>query len=189
MKVTIESVIAGPAVERFRRLYHDAFDPLRTLAASRQVLTDEEFVAELSDTRVDKYVLWDGDDPIGLSTLTRHLETVPWISPEYFQARYPEYAARDALFYLGITLIDPARRHPGAHAAMISAVVRTLAEANAICGYDVCAYNQDEVRYADSLERFIKRQAPAEVTTIDHQTYYTVDFSVVSAPVTQGGDD
>ena len=41
-----------------------------------------------------------------MSTLTRHLETVPWISPEYFAYHFPEHTARDAVYYLGFTLVS-----------------------------------------------------------------------------------
>jgi hypothetical protein len=185
VQVTVEPEITGPTMDRFWDLYQSAFAPLQTRSAARQVLTDEEFFAEMTDSRVDKYIAWDGDAPIGLSTLTRRLETVPWISPEYFQVTYPEYAARDAIFYLGFTLTDPGRRQAGAYVAMISAVISTIAAADGICGYDVSAYHRDEMRYADNLERFIKRRAPAEVTVIDEQTYYLLDLSMTRDPSTQ----
>ncbi len=81
MKVTIESKIAGTQLERFHQLYRSAFEPLLTLTAVRQVLTEDEFEAQMTDERVDKLVAWDGDEPIGMMTVTRELETVPWISP------------------------------------------------------------------------------------------------------------
>ncbi len=185
--VTVEAEVDGTTLERFRDLYRRAFDPLRTLSAARQVLTDDEFSAEMVDPRVDKYVAWEEGEPVGLSTLTRELETVPWISPEYFRARFPQHAERDALFYLGFALADPERRQLRAFAAMASAVVTTLSEAGGVCGYDVCAYNRDEVRFADNLERFMKRQAPAVVNVVDSQTYYTVDLAAALEPTTRSG--
>lgn len=184
VRVTVEPTIDGSMLDRFWDLYRSAFEPLLTRSAARQVLTADEFAAEMTDARVDKYIAWDGDVAIGLSTLTRRLETVPWISPEYFQAAYPEYAARDAIFYLGFTLTDPGRRQAGAYVAMISAVISTIAGADGICGYDVSAYHRDEMNYADNLARFIKRRAPAEVTVIDEQTYYLLDLSVTRDPPT-----
>ena len=43
-------------------------------------------------------------------TLTRHLESVPWISPDYFAARYPEQWARNAIYYMGFVLAHPRNR-------------------------------------------------------------------------------
>lgn len=187
MKVTVESEISGPALEQFGKLYQRAFEPLRTLSAARQVLNDEEFAAEMTDPRVDKYVAWDQGEPIGLGTLTRELETVPWISPEYYRARYPEHAARNAIFYLGFTLTHPERRQAGAYAAMVKAMIDTVADADGVCGYDVSAYLQDVHHYTDNVERFVKRRAPAEVLEIDRQTYFAADFAAALDVATLSG--
>ena len=46
------------------------------------------------DPRVHKYIAWDDDGvAVGMSTLTRHLETVPWISPDFFAYHFPEHTA------------------------------------------------------------------------------------------------
>lgn len=180
--VTVEPKVTGSVLERFWELYHAAFEPLETLSAARQVLTEDEFTAEMADPRVDKYIAWDGDEAVGLATLTRALETVPWISPKYFRTRYPEYAARDALFYLGFILTHPRRRRGGASSALLNAVIDTIRDADGLCGYDIGAYNRDELRFADNLERFIKRRAPATVEVIDEQTYYLLDLSTRIAP-------
>ncbi|GAB3739278.1 hypothetical protein [Microlunatus parietis] len=176
VRVTVETELSDATVDQFWALYQVAFEPLLTRSAARQVLTAEEFRAEMTDPRVDKYLAWDGDEVIGLSTLTRHLETVPWISPQYFTARFPEHAARNAIFYLGITLTAPGRRQSGAYVAMISSAIATIVEARGICGYDVSAYHRDEMNYADNLARFIKRRARAEVEVIDEQTYFLADL-------------
>ncbi|MFC7625540.1 hypothetical protein [Microlunatus sp. GCM10028923] len=176
VRVTVEAELSDATVDQFWGLYQIAFEPLLTRSAARQVLTETEFRAEMTDPRVDKYVAWDGSEVIGLSTLTRHLDTVPWISPEYFTARFPDHAARNAIFYLGFTLTAPSRRQSGAYVAMISSAISTIAEARGICGYDVSAYHRDEMNYADNLARFIKRQSPAEVEVIDEQTYFLANL-------------
>lgn len=185
MKVTIESKIIGKQLERFHQLYKSAFGPLQTLTAVRQVLTDDEFEAQMTDERVDKYVAWDDDEPTGLMTVTRQLETVPWISPEFFRARFPDHAARDAIFYVAFALADPSKREARAMAAMTEFLSATLIEAGGICGYDVCAHNRDVRRFADNVERFFKRQGPAVVEAIDTETYYTADFAAALEPTTR----
>ena len=75
------------------------------------MLTRAEFFAQMGDERIDKYVAWEADgEPIGMITLTRHLESVPWVSPEYFAARFPEQWARNAVYYLGFMPGPPAHR-------------------------------------------------------------------------------
>lgn len=187
VKVTVEPQITGPTLQQFWQLYWTAFEPLQTLSAARQVLTEDEFAAEMTDPRVDKYIAWDGDDAIGLCTLTRYLETVPWISPEYFRARYPDYAARDAIFYLGFTLTHPRRREAGAYVAMITASLATIVDSDGICAWDVSAYHRDQLRYADNLERFLTRREPSTVNVIDQQTYYLFELTKGSDPELPAG--
>ena len=104
-------MLTGAPAEALYRLYRPAFEPLKVRSAARQVLTRSEFFDQMRDDRVDKYVAWEnGAEPIGMITLTRHLESVPWISPEYFAARYPEHWARNAIYYLGFILAHPRNR-------------------------------------------------------------------------------
>jgi hypothetical protein len=187
MKVTVESKIAGTQLERFHQLYRSAFEPLLTLTAVRQVLTEDEFEAQMTDERVDKLVAWDDDEPIGMMTVTRELETVPWISPEFFRARYPDHAARNAIFYVAFALADPDRREAMSMAAMTEVLAAMLIESGGVCGYDVCAYNRDVRRFADNVNRFFKRQGPAVVDTIDTETYYAADFGAALDPATRSG--
>src|SRR3954462_4619950 len=108
MRITIEQSIDAEAIDAFYPLYVAAFDPIRTRAAARHMLTAEEFAEEMTDQRIDKYVVWHADGtPIALMTLATDLTAVPWISPEYCTARYPDHMSRGAVYYLGYTLVHP----------------------------------------------------------------------------------
>ena len=74
--------------------------------------------------------------------MTRSLETVPWISPEYFRARFPEHAARDAIYYLGFTLVDPKNRDQRVFEEMFRLGMQRLIDDRAVCAWDLCAYNR-----------------------------------------------
>lgn len=187
MKVTIESKIIGTQLERFHELYRSAFEPLQTLTAVRQVLTDEEFDAQMTDDRVDKIVAWVGDQPTGMMTVTRELETVPWISPQFYRARYPDHAARNAIFYVAFALADPSHPQVRSMAAMTEVLSTMLIESGGVCCYDVCAHNRDVRHFADNVERFFKRQGPAVVEAIDTETYYAADFAAALDPATRSG--
>ena len=89
------------------------------------MLTRTEFFTQMSDAGGQVHGLGADGQPIGMITLTRHLESVPWISPEYFAARYPDQWARNAVYYLGFTACPaeyatytvPGDHHPGVHGA------------------------------------------------------------------------
>jgi hypothetical protein len=177
MRITVEHAISDDAIAAFYRMYAAAFDPLRTKAAARHLLTVEEFAAEMTDERIDKYVVWgDGDRPLGLATLATDLSAVPWISPEYFSACYPEHMSRGAVYYLGFTLVDPGHEREGVFALIAARVVRRLSQARAVCAFDVCGYNDDVHQIGRSITA-LSRSLDVNVDTLDVQTYYAAAFS------------
>ncbi|UGT65745.1 hypothetical protein LTT66_20700 [Nocardia gipuzkoensis] len=185
IRVTVEGTIPEERIAVFHRLYEEAFGPLRAKAIARQVLHPEEFREEMVDPRVQKYVAHAGGQPIGVTTLTKHLETVPWISPDYFAARYPEHAARDAIYYAGFTLVAPSAREGAAFHAMIKSVVHVLVAERAAVGWDICSYNNTRFSFADSIRAVLDEQANVEVAVEDSQIYYAARFTGDGA--TKGG--
>ncbi|WP_406232301.1 hypothetical protein [Nocardia sp. NBC_01009] len=187
LHVTVETTIPDDRIDMFHLLYEEAFGPLRTKAIARQVLHHAEFRAEMVDPRVLKHVArTTAGEPIGVTTLTRHLETVPWISPDYFAARYPEHAARDAIYYAGFTLVASSARQGAAFHAMIKSVVQVLVAERAAVGWDICSYNNTRFSFADSIRAVLDEQeANVEVAVEDSQTYYAARFTGDGA--TKGG--
>ncbi len=175
--IDVERALAPEVVDRFHDLYTETFAPLATQAVARQVLHRTEFVEEMADRRVMKYVARDAaGEVVGLTTLTRDLETVPWISPQYFAARYPEHTARDAVFYLGFTLVAPQHRRTHVFRAMIEEVVALIRETRGVCGWDVCAYNERVLGFSTMIAELLHSQADCTVTEVDAQTYSVVEM-------------
>ena len=173
VRITVEPTIEGSDVERFYGLYLEAFGALRTMAVARHVLHEDEFREEMVNPLIDKYVAWDEDGrAVAMATLTRHLETVPWISPDYFAHHYPEAYGRQAVFYLGFVLADPGRRRQRMFSDILAAVIRHVADARGICGWDACAFNVEHVRMRDVVVAVSQDVSPTEVEPIDTQTYF-----------------
>ena len=176
IRITVEDKVADDTAARYWALYRETFGALETRAVARQLLHEDEFFDEMRDPRVDKYVAWLGDDVVGMSTLTTHLETVPWISPGYFAHHYPEHTAREAVYYLGFTLVH--RQHRQAHIfrAMVERIVELLVERRAVCAWDICAFNDDVLGLGENIERIVSARAQVTVAPIDRQTYYAASF-------------
>jgi hypothetical protein len=177
VEVAFERTVAGEAAERLWELYREAFEPLRTRAAARHVLRREEFDEEMADARVTKLLARDEQgEAVGLTTLATDLAAVPWVSPEYYAARYPEQAARGKVWYIGFTLAHPSRRPTRTFMDMIDALVAHLAEHRVVCAYDVSRFNDDSLRFADNLRRLLERTQDVTVEAVDQQTYYATTF-------------
>jgi len=177
IRVTVETAIDPGTAEEFYDLYREAFGELQARAVARQLLHREEFLEEMHDPRVHKHVAWDGEGrAIGLSTLTNHLETVPWISPEYFAHHYPEAFARGAVYYIGFTLVRPQRRQTRVFQAMVHSMGEVLAADDAVVGWDICAFNDDSFSFGEHAARALGQTGDVTVRPVDRQTYYAGTF-------------
>lgn len=176
MRVSIETELDPALAETFYDLYREAFGELETKAVARQLLHREEFLEEMHDPRVEKHVAWGEGEPIGLSTLTRHLETVPWISPAYFAHHYPEAFARGAVYYIGFALVQAAHRQSRVFQALVRSMGAQMAEAGAVVGWDICAFNDDGFSFGEHAARALEQTGDVTVVPVDRQTYYVGSF-------------
>lgn len=175
--ITVATDLDAATAAGYHEIYRETFGELEHRAVARQLLHESEFLEEMHDPRVSKYLAWDGDQVIGLTTLTRHLETVPWISPGYFAHHYPEQSARGAVYYLGFTLVRPGHRNQAVFRAMIAAVTDLILAERAVCAWDICLYN-DELGLGAGIEEILRAHGTLDVHPIDRQTYYAAEHVI-----------
>ena len=174
VEITVETDVDPETALSYYELYRDTFGALETKAVARQLLHKHEFLEEMHDPRVQKYVAWNEcGEVVGLSTLTSDLETVPWISAAYFAHHYPEHTARGAVYYQGFTLVHRGYRKSRVFQILTERVVELLVAERAVCAYDICAYNNDTIGFAANIERLLHRKADGTVVPIDVQTTYS----------------
>lgn len=186
--LTIETTLDAPAIAELYDLYVAAFAPMQTRAAARHLLSAEEFAAEMTDERIEKYVVRTGDGrAVALTTLATDLDAVTWVSPAFYLARYPQHAARGALFYLGYTLVDPRHASQGVFLLMVNRLTARFAEAGAVCLWDTCQYN--DARIIGQFAASMTVDHDAQVERLDVQTYYAVSFAdpTAAAPARAAG--
>lgn len=176
IRVTDEKELDYVAARRFYDLYRQSFGPMETKAVARQLLHESEFIEEMLDPRVHKFVAWsDEDEAIGLTTLTSDLETVPWISPAYFEHHYPEHHARGAIWYLGFTLVHPDYQGKHVFHAMLGPMWNLVKDDRPVVAWDMCLVN-DELGLGGSAGRLFSTFADVTVVQVDRQNYYVGDF-------------
>ena len=174
---TREPVVAGRTADVLFELYRQAFDPLKTRAAARQVLTQSEFYSQLEDQRIDKYLAWEGGEPIGLITLTRNLNAVQWISPEYYAARFPDHWARNAIYYLGFALARPSTRTARFLETIVRLCIEPLVAERAIIAYDVCFHNNEVLDFSKRIAEIVQQFSHSQPEELDSQLYYCVNLA------------
>jgi hypothetical protein len=180
VRITVATDLDAETAARYYELYLDTFGHLQTKAVARHLLHEHEFLEEMHDPRISKYLAWDGDEVIGVTTLTNQLDAVPWIEPRYFAHHYPEQTARSAVYYLGLTLVKKSRREAHVFQSMIAAATQLILDERAVCAWDMCHYNDAELGLGPAIQRMLSGHTELQVAPIDRQTY----FAAVYTPVT-----
>ena len=158
--------------QHFLELYREAFAPLDELAPARQGLTDDEFIAQMADDSVVKVVGYNhSGEPVALTFMSAALGTVPWISPAYFERRFPEQAARHALFYFGGLVVRAADRGMSWTILVLEEAYRHVARAGGVAIFDCCTHNVDRNLPA-LLERVGRRVCELETEELEPQRYF-----------------
>lgn len=153
-------------------LYRVSFEGLRTRAASRHSLTRAEFDLEALDPRVTKYVARRAGRPVGLCTLTTDLTTVPWVSPEFYAARYPSQSARDGVFYCSLAFVHPAERLTDAFARMVAVAAADIAAADGVLAADMCRLNLEGFELHEAVTTLLRRAwGEVQPVELDRQVF------------------
>jgi hypothetical protein len=178
MPVEVTNVVQGELRERAWKLYLQAFDTLRETAVQRHVMYDDEFDAVMADPRVAKYMIYDADGFLqGLGTLTNHLRSMPLVSPEYFEARWPERSAEGRVYYIGFVGVHPSAHGSGIFAELVHAMTSVVAAVNGVAILDVCRHNLTKLHLPRMISILARTSAPhVDMVDLDAQTYIGYDF-------------
>lgn len=175
-------VVKPPLSHRFLVLYRAAFTPLERLAPARQGLTDDEFLDQMGDPSVVKFVAWDDSgEPMAMAFMATDLKVVPWISPQYFEARFPEHFARAAVYYFGALLVSPAHRGGRWAFMVLDAAAAMVARNRAVAVFDCCEHNATR-RLPELIAMAGRRVGNIDALQLAPQRYYAFAEGI-AAPV------
>lgn len=175
--------VDGKLARRFLVLYRSAFAPLERLAPARQGLTDDEFLDQMAAGAVVKFIAWDQDgEPMAMAFMATDLTIVPWISPAYFEARFPDHFARGAVYYFGALLVSPAHQGGPWASMVLDAAVRRVKSASAVAVFDCCQHNATR-RLPELIARRARCHADLGTEELPPQRYFAyAESSTAGAP-------
>lgn len=174
--VTRDLVVEGAAAEAIWEMYEEAFTPLDELAAQRHLWTREEVLAELANPAIVKFVGWSGDYPVGLAMVTNELELVPMISPAFLRHRFPEQAARNAIFYGIVIFVRTGFRGKTLFARLSMLMGQETARHGGVVLFDVCSYNRENGAVDDNLGRLAVPFRNSAMTLVDQQSWFAIEL-------------
>lgn len=159
-------------------LYSEAFEELNALAVQRHLMHRNEFDDVMSDSRVQKYLCLDDDDTLrGLAIYTNDLDSMPLISPPYFERRWPEHYAERRIWYCGFVAVQRDGRAATAFGELVTAMYLAAATQNGLIALDFCR-RTDEVRHMSRVVRLMLHRLSGDVRThrLDEQQYWLYEF-------------
>ncbi len=173
-------VVDGDLRERAWDAYTDSFAELRTAAIQRHVMTREEFDHVMADSRVMVYLAQRSDGLIaGIATITRDLESMPLVSPEFFAARWPEHYAAGRCWYVGFVGVRRSEQGGGAFQLIVSTVAAQFGRGGGVLVLDVPQRNMTDLH----VPRAVKRIADAVMAQVDYEMVDAQGYWAYTAPV------
>jgi hypothetical protein len=174
--VTRVLVVVGDDAEAIWQMYEEAFTPLDELAAQRHLWTREEVLAELANPAIVKFIGWSGDYPVGLAMVTNELELVPMISPAFLRHRFPEHAARNAIFYGIVIFVRAGFRGKTLFARLGALMGQETALHGGVVLFDVCSYNREHAAVDANLGRLAVPVPNSAMTMVDQQSWFAIEL-------------
>jgi len=168
--------VAGATADALWEAYRANFEPLASLAILQHFYSRDEMLAEFANPRILKIVGWQDDAPVGLAMVTNSLDDVPQISPRFLRDRYPEHAARSAIYFGILVMVAPGLRGMTLFSRLYTELWQVPALAGGVLVFDICDFNR-QLFDTDSLTGRIASNFPrSAVQILDQQTWYVAEL-------------
>jgi hypothetical protein len=172
ISITHERSITGELAEELWADYLENVEPLAEVAVLRHLDPRDDMLAQFANPRILKLVAWQGARPVGLGMVTNSLEDVVEISPAFLRSKYPEYAARDAIYVGMLVMVSPGQRNLTAFNRLYLELWQVPARAGGILVFDVCDFNRRTFGVDEMSHRIASNFPKASVEVLDRQTWY-----------------
>lgn len=170
------SVTEPDHVDALWDAYLANIEPLATLAVLRHVDGRDAFVAQLANPRIVKIVGWQDGLPVGLAMVTNSLEDVEEVSPAFLRTRYPEHAARNAIYVGMLVMVSQPLRGRTLFGRLYTELWQVPALDAGILVFDVCEFNRTMFDTDALTERIASAFPRSAASVLDRQTWYAVEL-------------
>jgi len=173
MVVRQERYIDDETADAMLATYIQAFEPLKKLTATKQTLDDQDFRTLLDLDDVIKVIARNrAGHMVGFALMTSHLKLIPWISPDFYEHRYPDKYANGQLFYVPCFLVHPDHQSAIWAASICRELALLTGPVHGIVLMDCCAYNDEVVGLPALLEKVASKYTHHTTEFLDSQRYF-----------------
>lgn len=181
--ITHERVLEGATAEALYESYLENVGPLAEVAVLRHVDTKVDMLRQFANPRIQKIVAWQANEPVGLAMVTNSLEDVSEISPQFLRNRFPEHAARDAIYIGMLVMVSKKLRGLTVFNRLYTELWQVPAQAAGVLVYDVCEFNRTMFDVDALSERIASVFPRSSVELLDRQTWFVADLpEPITAP-------
>ena len=170
--VTAEHLPDRSGWDALWEMYADAFEPLQELALLCHLYPRDEFEALLADDRIIKIIARADGVPVGMAMVTNELAIVPQISPPFLHKRYPDEAARSAVFFGIMVFVAESHARSSVFPRLVAGMGQVTAEASGVIVFDICRHNLDTLDLHRQIETIAHWFPGATFDRIDEQAYF-----------------
>ena len=174
--ITHERSISGSQAETLWEAYRTNFEPLAELAVLQHLYSRDEVLAEFGNPRIIKIVGWQDDRPVGLAMVTNSLDDVPQISPAFLRAKYPQHAARNAIYFGILVMVVPGTRGLTLFGRLSTELWQMVAGAGGVLVWDVCDFNRTTFSSEKVAQRIADGFPRSNLQVLDRQTWYAAEL-------------
>ena len=154
--------------------YRLTFEPINKLAATRHLLTRDEFRDVMLDETIEKHIAWDVTGRIvGMSTITNSLPSWPTISPQYFRHKHPEAYLMLDIWYVGFAGTAPNRSF--VFRGLLEQMTRGRRD-HGLFYMDFCQVNLDRGIVDLCTNRLADIDHRVKMRQVDAQTFWLTTF-------------
>jgi hypothetical protein len=178
MHIDVRNHAPAALTEVLWPLYNESFEELRSTAVQRHLMNREEFDDVMADPRVAKVLAVQPPDEVcALATITNDLDSMPLISPDYFERRWPAHFAEGRIWYVGFVAVHPEHRSTGAFELVVEHLYRTVVANDGLAALDVCSRNEDQYQLPQAIHRLLESWSGAvRSDRMDAQSYWLYEF-------------
>lgn len=166
-------------IDELWELYDTTFRPLNRKSPCRQSFYEPEFREAMFNPDIFKLGTFVDGDLMSMAIWSRNLECFPWLSRDFFAARYPELYASKGITYVVGLLTKPEAERRGYGSASAKQTTEEILAHGGLMVVDVCDANADLPRVA--AEHYFGKYANVEQIPLGTQSYWGLQFTPLAA--------
>lgn len=180
MYVTRHSEITDRSlIERLWQLYRRSYLPVAQEVPTHEMLDREEFDDQLRSASNRLWVIWDDDQPVGMTLVSTDIRSTRWLSTEYFAKHFPDHLREGRVHYVVWVTVDPAHQARGSMTLLARQALAAEARDGALLVFDTPEFNQPSENggAAELLHRLARMVAEPTLLPLNTQRYFALDFA------------